>query len=173
MAAVSGSAVDSIHRRGSTKVQTNANVFILYVEKGHTKCYNVHFWKQRGHFISFMLTHKWNKKLSWGNAVHRAFANTWDQGGRVVKSVLSTNGESQRLPTPLFVSYFFKKFKDIICFAFYFYDNSEEVLFGLLTLTSTHVSARLKKNSCFLVRAYHAFFNLWKRGYSISVNIHK
>ena len=78
----------------------------------------------------------------------------------MVASVPRTNGESQRLPTPLFVSYFLKKFKGIIYFAFYFYDNSEKVLFGLLTLTSTHVSTRLKKNSCFLVRAYHAFFNL-------------
>lgn len=46
IAAVSGSAVESVHRRGSTKVQTNEDTFILYVEKGHTKCFNVHFWKQ-------------------------------------------------------------------------------------------------------------------------------
>lgn len=86
----------------------------------------------------------------------------------MVTLVQRTNGESQRLPTPLFMSYFFKKFKDVICFASYFYDNSEEVLFGLLTLTSTHVPAWLKKNSCFFVGAYHAFFNLRKRGYSIA-----
>lgn len=56
-----------------------------------------------------------------------------------------------------------KKSPAIICFIFYFYRNTESVLYRLLTLTSTHVSARLKKNSCFLVRAYHTFFNLQKK----------